>query len=149
MALPAFEPNGNLPAGIHVADWAEIEARFGCNGARQVLLAGLLLAAQALAAAGCGRLYLDGSFVSDKDDPADYDGCWDVAGVDPTGLDPLLYQPHFLAWPRTEQKGKYKGDLFPAHYNAASGGPVFLDFFQLDHNGNRKGIVSLDLGGLP
>ena len=50
---------------------------------RARLMGGLLTACQNLAAAGCTELLLDGSFVTTKPLPGDYDGAWETAGVDP------------------------------------------------------------------
>ena len=35
-------------------------------------------------------MYLDGSFVTAKEFPSDFDGCWDPDGVDGAKLDPVL-----------------------------------------------------------
>ena len=43
-----------------------------------------------LKAAGCRTVYVDGSFVTSKELPNDYDACWEEAGVDPETLDPVL-----------------------------------------------------------
>ena len=50
---------------------------------------------------------------------------------------------------RRAQKTKYGGELFFADSRADPAGTTFLDFFQLDRSGQPKGIVALDLGGLP
>jgi hypothetical protein len=86
--IPDFESTGLLPAGIHWASWEEIVKRYGNNSHRKRLLEGLERAIAAFAAAGCRILYLDGSFVTEKQFPADYDGCWDAAGVTVRLLDP-------------------------------------------------------------
>jgi len=78
---PDFEATGLLPAGIHHADWAEIVARFGISSRRKWLLEGLLDALTMLRTAGCQVVYIDGSFVTTKADPEDYDALWDAAGV--------------------------------------------------------------------
>jgi len=70
-----------MPPGEHVATWPEIVGRFGWNTRRRELLEGLRLALSELQKAGCKRVYVDGSFVTDKDEPNDYDGCWEEAGV--------------------------------------------------------------------
>jgi len=49
---------------------------------RRQLLDGLAHTIEVLAAAGCRRLWLNGSFVTAKDEPADFDACWDPEGVD-------------------------------------------------------------------
>jgi len=91
-------------------------------------------------------VYINGSFVTAKAMPNDFDGCWDLTGVDVSRLDPILRD---LRPPRVAQKAKYFGELFPAHFSAG-GGKTFLDLFQTDRDtGERKGIIVLDLGVLP
>ena len=145
--IPAFEESGNLPPGIHAATWDEFVARYGSTPRRLALLAGLKAALDALAAAGCGRAYLDGSFVTSKAAPGDFDGCWEVTSVDPDLLDPVLL---VFANQRAEQKAKYGGEFFPAEAAADPVGTRFLEFFQRDkQTGDPKGIIAFDLGGLP
>ena len=96
--------------------------------------------------AGCGTAYLNGSFVTSKESPNDYDACWEEAGVDPTVLDPVLltFDPG-----RAMQKAKYMGELFPASVVADADGLSFFEFFQSDKDtGNPKGIIAIDLGDL-
>lgn len=146
--IPPFDPaTGNLPPGIHEATWDEFLARYGYTPHRLALLAGLKAALDSLRAAGCRRAYIDGSFSTAKEEPGDFDGCWEVAGVDPNLLDPVLLS---FANRRAAQKAKYGGELFPAEGSADPFGTRFLDFFQCDRDtGDPKGIVGIDLGGLP
>ena len=109
------------------------------------LLEGLLAACQNLAAAGCETLLLDGSFVTAKSLPRDYDAAWEPAGVDPDRLDPVLLN---FSNRRAAMKAKYLGDIFPASTRAAPG-VLYRDFFRTDRNGVEKGIVRIDLGTLP
>jgi hypothetical protein len=123
----------------------EILKRFGTNAHRLQLLTGFQNAVVAFAAAGCTALFLDGSFVTAKEFPADYDACWDVVGVIAALLDPV-----FLNFDnqRAAQKLKYGGEFFPAHLAAEVTPPfrTFLNFFQIDKDtGNAKGIVGLNL----
>lgn len=93
-------------------------------------------------------LYLDGSFVTDKEAiygvaPDDYDGCWEPRGVEPALLDPVLLDFNNK---RAAQKAKFGGELFPSTTFAAPHGPTYLEFFQVDkRTGLPKGIISLDL----
>ena len=145
--IPAFEPDGNLPAGIHWSEWDEIVARYGITPWRRDLLRGLLLALEALKIAGCRTVYLDGSFVTSKAVPSDFDGCWEHDGMDFSMLDPVLLN---FGHGRAAQKAKFLGELLPARAAVSGHGTLFLDFFQTDKDtGNRKGIIALDLGGLP
>ena len=140
--LPNFTNKGNLPAGIHLANWAEFTARFGWSSRRRDLLNGLEAALIALQQAGCGAVYIDGSFVTSKDLPGDYDACWDINSVDVTLLDPTFLD---FSNSRKAQKTKYAGEFFPAQMPEGMSGKTFLEFFQEDRYGNRKGIVALDL----
>ncbi len=89
MAIPAFEENGNLPMGIHIATWQEVEESLGFNQRRLELLSGLARACQALKLAGCRRIYIDGSFVTSKEYPGDFDVCWEDDEIDYERLDPV------------------------------------------------------------
>lgn len=148
MPIPAFDADtGNLPPGVHGATWAEIVARFGWNAERTRLLDGLHRALESLKAAGCRTAYLDGSFVTEKDVPGDFDGCWEAGGVDPTALDPVLLD---FTNPRAAQKARFGGELFIANSAATPSGTRFIDFFQKDRStGEAKGIIAIDLRGLP
>ena len=107
--LPDFNQTGVLPPGIHWANWDDLTQRYGRNPWRKSLLAGLKAALENLRDAGCRTAYIDGSFVTDKEYPNDYDACWEEAGVDPYLLDPalLIFDPG-----RETQKAKYPGELF-------------------------------------
>ena len=143
--LPALLESGVLPDGEHTATLNEVSAVFGRGDQRATLLRGLAKACQALGASGCHRVWLDGSFVTAKVNPGDYDACWDPDGVDPALLDPVL-----LDWSpqgRLTMKAKYLGDLFIAGVEVRTGLP-FVDFFRKDRDGAPKGIVVLDPGGV-
>src|SRR5438067_7246932 len=110
--IPPFEPTtDNLPPGEHEATWDEILARYGYTPHRLVLLAGLKAALDALRAAGCRRAYLNGSFVTAKATPADFEAWWEMAGVDFDLLDQL--EPVLLDWTsqRAAQKARFAGEL--------------------------------------
>ncbi|MDQ6839290.1 MAG: hypothetical protein M3137_13430 [Actinomycetota bacterium] len=80
--IPPFDSgSGRLPLGEHLGRWDEIVDRFGRNEHRRSLLAGLANGLAALIEAGCRRAWLNGSFVTAKEFPADFDACWDTAGV--------------------------------------------------------------------
>lgn len=141
--IPEFNEAGLLPPGVHVAEWDEVAARFGSNAHRLALLGALSRALEALRIAGCTAVYLDGSFVSAKEMPGDYDLCWSLVGVDPDLLDPVLLT---FDDQRRAMKAKYLGDLFPAQFCEDRSGQPFLEFFQVDKDsGATKGIVRIDL----
>jgi len=129
-----------LPPGIHDASLAEIEQRFASNEKRKLLYQGFKEGVKSLEGAGCKAVFLDGSFVSDKTYPGDFDACWEQAGVDDSKLDPVLLD--FDDW-RKNQKLKYHGEFFPSTAEAYLG-ITYLDMFQIDrHNGEAKGIIRI------
>jgi hypothetical protein len=149
--IPPFDPvTGNLPPGIHEATWEEILARYGYTPHRLALLAGFKAALDALRSAGCQRVYLDGSFITSKTLPNDFDACWDLAGLDFDLLDQI--EPVLLDWRnrRAAQKAKFGGELFIAAVAADPWGTPYLEFLQHDRDtGQPKGIIAIDLGALP
>ena len=132
-----------LPAGIHIATFSEVKALFVYNARRAELFEGLLCGSVELANAACKQLYLDGSYVTSKEYPGDFDACWDSEGIDWAALDADLRD---YATSREEQKSKYGGEFYPASAIADMQGHSFLELFQLDRFTNRaKGIVAIDL----
>lgn len=132
-----------LPPGVHPATLDEVEAAFATNQLRRQLFAGLVDAAGRLRAAGCSTIYLDGSYVTGKPRPGDYDCCWDPGGVSHGKLDPV-----FLDFKngRAAQKRALKGEFFPSSMFCVDVGKTFVEFFQLDRfTGKKKGIISISL----
>lgn len=124
--IPPFDDKRNLPPGIHPVTWRELESRFGQTAHRRRLLDGLRRALDSLRSAECKRVYIDGSFVTAKVEPGDFDGCWEVDGVDPDKLDPVLLT---FSNKRAAQKAKYHGEFFLADARADPSGTRFIDFF--------------------
>lgn len=145
--IPAFDEQGNLPPGIYHATWEAIVTRYAINTRRREQLDGLLSALHSLRAAGCTTAYLDGSCVTAKEHPGDFDACWESAGVDASLLDPELLD---FSSARAAQKARYRGECFPVEVAADPAGTTFLDYFQQDRDtGQPKGIIAIDLGRLP
>jgi len=129
-----------LPPGVHNATLKEVEARFATSDYRKRLYSGFINGVKSLRKAGCRKIFLDGSFITEKPMPADFDVCWDPIGVNPTKLDPVLLDFNDR---RKKQKECFYGEFFPANL-LADGKNFFFDFFQIDrHTGNAKGIVCI------
>ena len=127
--IPEFNSEGLLPPGVHWASWDELMVRFGNSSRREHLMDGLRAALENLKSAGCRTVYINGSFVTNKYVPNDYDACWEEAGVEPEALDP---SPPYLRLREGHTEAKYLGELSPASIIADSDGLSFLDFFQTD-----------------
>lgn len=143
--IPEFDENGNLPPGIHWATWEEFIDRFGNTPRRSRLIKGLKMAIEQLFAAGCQTIYIDGSFITNKLNPGDFDVCWDANGVDINYLEsiaPILYNSQRTA----NQKSLYGGEFFRSDFPADIYGTSYFDFFQFDTRTNTpKGLTGLDL----
>lgn len=136
-----------LPPGTHQASLDEVAAAFAINPWRRSLFDGLVDASGRLLRAGCPRVYLDGSYVSGKPKPADFDACWDPTGVDPAKLDPVFLQ---FANGRAAQKTAFKGEFFPSSMLCRDVGQAFGEFFQQDRfTGKQKWIVFIPLSADP
>jgi hypothetical protein len=144
--IPEFDESGRLPPGIHDATWTEIVTRFATSAHRRDPLAGLLDALRSLKTAGCPVVYLDGSFVTAKEHPKDFDACWDATGVVLERLDPELQD---FSDKCAAQRARYGGELYPANWAAEPGGMRFRDYFQRDAATKEpKGIIAIDVAGL-
>lgn len=149
--IPALDPaSGNLPPGIYETPWDEVVEHFGYTAYRRDLLGGLLDALQVLRAAGCRRVYLDGSFVTTKWEPGDFDVCWEVDGVDLVRLAreaPIFFD---LRFPRAAQKGRFRGELLPVRVAGEPSERAVFEEFQRDIvTGAAKGILTIDLDTVP
>ena len=123
--IPEWSANGDLPPGVHFATWPELEDRLAFNLRRHRMLAGFRRACEELRKAGCRLVYLDGSFVTRKERPVDFDACWDVQNVDDARLDPQLCRKQLPE---------------------GATGRAFVDFFQVNGvSGEPKGILAIRL----
>lgn len=131
-----------LRPGVHDATLSDIKHRFVTNERRKELYEGLLKGCQALKLAGCSVIYLDGSFITTKPTPNDFDVCWDPRGVDPGKLDAVLLD---FDDQRRNQKRKYGGEFFLSS-GTADGHQTFVEYFKTDkETGKRKGIIRIQL----
>jgi hypothetical protein len=81
--------------------------------------------------------------VTAKEEPADFDACWESADVDIDTLDPVLLD---FSARRAAQKARFGGELFPNVVDGGSG-LTFAEFFQNERDTGRKGIVVIQIGG--
>ena len=96
--------------------------------------------------AGCSRVFVGGSFVTAKIEPADIDVAWDTAGVDADALDAIFFD---FENERAAQKQRFGGEFFPAQVAEGMTGRSFLQFFQSTRDGEVVGIVAIDLQTMP
>ncbi|MCH8314322.1 MAG: hypothetical protein IID17_15205 [Nitrospinae bacterium] len=132
-----------LRPGIHEFSLQKIKKDYCFNSQRLALFQGLKDVVKNLKSAGVADIYIDGSFVSDKELPNDIDGCWlPTPSLKTKKIDPVLLD---FSNGRKKMKEKYGVDFFLANVIEGSSGEPFLEFFQTDRDGNRKGIIKIKL----
>lgn len=130
-----------LPAGVFDATFDEVEIRYAINDKRRFLFEGLVRASDNLFKSGCQQIFLDGSYVTAKPEPEDFDALWDPRFVDPSKLDPLFLD---FAQGTKNQKTKYFGEFFPSSIREGGSNLSFYDFFQTEkYTGVRKGMIRI------
>lgn len=130
MAIPDFNDLGYLPPGVYESSWPEFMKRFATNAQRQRLITGIAAALHKLGIAGCRRVIIGGSFVTDKEHPNDFDGWYENFGLNQDILDPLFSENV------DDQPTVLGGKLFDI--------AIYEGFFQTDRQGRPKGVVALD-----
>jgi len=136
-----------MTPGVHQARLDEVEAVFATNPPRRSLFDGLVRASVLLHSAGCETIWVDGSYVTGKPRPADFDACWDPNGVNPAALDRVFLD---FTNGRQAQKAMFGGEFFPSSMICTDVGHSFMEFFQLDRfTGTKKGILAISLSADP
>lgn len=148
--IPEFNSLGLLPEGIHTTTWQHFCTRYGTGPKRKALLENIKEVILILKQVECQYFYIDGSFVTNKRRPDDFDACWD-----PTGVNKKLFgeiAPELKNYPRpfsklVDCKQKYKGDVYIATLTFNESPNIScLQFFQVDkQTKEKKGIIKLDL----
>jgi hypothetical protein len=129
-----------MPPGIHTVTLAEVEDKFAYNAKRKALFAGLNRVVSILSEANCPEVFLDGSYITTKEKPDDYDLCFEPTGLQRTeGLRALLAA-------KENRKIEYLGDIFARLPEP----PFYLDYvtnWQKDGRNDDviKGILRIKL----
>ena len=146
MVIPQFREDGWLPPGHHPITWEElIEVFDGESGSRreQILTRLILWRDRARSHGLTGRLLLDGSFISTKQEPGDFDGIF--VGAEGTE-DILVKNPEAqLLLNYLVCKEIYGGDLLFFSAAAIRKYPEFcrIDGFDYSKDQKPKGLVEL------
>ena len=143
--LPALSPEGELPAGVHVANWDELETRFGGPSPRRLWLSSRLRTLVDLAATTgqLRRVFIWGSFVTAKPAPRDLDILlimeenFEVGGV---------VGPAQQVFDSTRAKLMFESDVFWARTSIGDEVlSLWLDTYQTSRRFRKRGIVELEL----
>jgi hypothetical protein len=146
MSLPAFEPSGDLPLGVHTATLPETLQRFGAGSVQRNTVA-LRLERVYHTAQGTGHLarcIVFGSFVTDKTEPNDVDvfllmeDSFDFGQL--TGEARLLFQ-------HAPAQAHFGASVFWLRRMAAFlGEQATIEHWQIKRDGGQRGIVEIIRG---
>jgi hypothetical protein len=136
--IPDLTGEGMLPPGSHEATMTEIRRRFGTgNPVRTRLMKGLESVLQMARKVGASLFYLDGSFVTDKKEPGD----WDAVLLLPAGARIGSKEAIALA-DRPELRKRYGGDLFTVMEEDTEVLAHYVErVFVRDRHGRAKGLI--------
>ena len=141
--LPAFNSDGNLPEGIHVATAEEIFLRFVTPSARRQWLGEQLRSLLALAESTrhLARVFLWGSFVTGKEVPNDVDVLL-VMTAD-FAVEALPPQQQVL-FDHTQARLRFHADVFWTKVSIdAAVLHLWLETYQTGKDFTRRGIVEV------
>lgn len=146
MALPPFRDDGWLPEGRHPTTWDEIEVVFGGEpeSQRARVFSNLLSWRNEVRNAGLfGMLILDGSFVSTKVNPGDFDA---IFVCDEACEERVIQEgeaKELTDYVRCKERGL--GDIITFLESTVRRFPHFcrLDGFDMDKRGVLKGVVEV------
>jgi len=149
MAIPKLGSGGELPPGIYLATILEVEEVFGQSSERRKkLMAGLKTVISIFKNAGVRKVYLDGSFTTNKVEPADIDGCWSMIGVNLNKLDKRFWDfknLEDLEKNRNDLKKLFGIDFYIMGDLESESRRPFPLFFQRNLIGEPKGIIQIEL----
>jgi hypothetical protein len=131
--------------GILLKAWDEFIKVFGYNERRRDIIEGLKLAISELEECGCSKIYINGSFVTKKRNPGDFDACWRDIGENIDKKKMMGKFATLFAGTKEMQHFRYKGDMRPA-FDFANLDKCYLEFFQIDkYDKSVKGIIELEI----
>jgi len=130
MPIPPLMSHGLLPPGVHDATLPEVGAAFGAaNARRQELFEKLgTFIETAKRFAVFKALYVDGSFVTDKELPGDIDAVLELPRADLAKL--VRHPDHRSVLDRPAAKAAYEIDLFIQPAPPPAPAPDMANFFQ-------------------
>ena len=143
--LPELTIDGELPPGVHTADWPEFISRFGGSSPRRLWLSGRLRKILELATAGgrLRRIFVWGSFVTAKPSPRDLDILLIMS--EDFEVEQVSAQAQTV-FDSARAKLQFEADVFWAR--ASIGQEVldlWLDTYQTSRSFRKRGIVELEL----
>jgi hypothetical protein len=145
VVLPELTSDGELPPGVHIADWQEFKSRFGGSSPRRLWLSGRLQTILELAAAGgrLRRVFVWGSFVTAKPAPRDLD----ILPIMSEDFEAdRMSAPAQAVFDSTRAKLLFEADVFWARGSIGHELlDLWLDTYQTSRSFRKRDIVELEL----
>ena len=135
----SFNSRGFLHETIPLS-YEEFKNHFGTNLRRINQINNALKFIRLFHSCGCQTVFVDGSFVSKKENPEDIDLCFDLTDIDVEKIRkvfPQFFQPNEIGKIHRE----FQCHIFHFYENFT----FYFDLLQEDRNGYRKGLVRLDI----
>ena len=145
VVLPELTIGGELPPGVHTADWQEFLSRFGRSSPRRLWLSDRLRTILELAASGgrLRRVFVWGSFVTAKPAPRDLDILLIMSEDFQVAQVSAAAQGVFDS---TRAKLQFESDVFWARGSIGQEVlDLWLDTYQTSRSFRKRGIVELEL----
>jgi hypothetical protein len=141
VVLPEFTAEGDLPSGVHLADWHEFQSRFGESSLKRVWLSGRLRVLLELA--GCnGKLRRVFIWVTAKTDPKDLDILlimdedFEVDGITAAAQE---------IFDSVRAKLRFASDVFWARASIGDETlDLWLEIYHISRSFRKRGIVELE-----
>jgi hypothetical protein len=134
-----FNSQGFLHETI-LLSYEEFKHHFGTNQRRINQINNALKFFRLFHSCGCQTVFVDGSFVSKKENPEDIDLCFDLTDMDVEKIRkvfPQFFEPNEI--------GKIHREFQCHILHFDKNFTVYFDFLHEDRNGNPKGLVRLDI----
>ena len=145
MVLPEFTAEGELPPGVHFAEWQEFQSRFCSSSPRRLWLSDRFRTLLELAATNgeLRRVFVWGSFVTSKPAPRDIDILLIMNEVFEVARMPASAQAVFDS---VRAKLLFESDVFWARVSIGDEMlDLWLDTYQVSRSFRKRGIVEVTL----
>jgi hypothetical protein len=138
----SFNSSGNLHKTVELT-LDEFQRHFGTTELRKQKIKNALRFFKIFGSCGCPAVYIGGSFVSTKKNPADIDLCFDLRNVNDLQLKKEF--PEFFSSTRINKLGEIRRNLKCHIFHFDNEDMEMLELLQYDREDNRKGLIKISL----
>jgi len=139
-----FYKNKNLQSDLTLSS-QQFQKLFGFNEERNKKITNLFFVANRFKKVGCNKLFVFGSFASQKEFPNDIDICFDIED-----LNKEVIEENNSLFDKYERRRIHKYfQIHIAFFKIDDNDEELKRFMKTDREGNQRGIVEIDLKDLP